>query len=370
MILVVAIIAVIWLLISIYMYFFVDRILKTLLKKKNKKMIKKINILVTLVVMLPVLYILGIWTMVVLHIFFISLFIDIIYSLIKNIIKKENRFIRGIYRCGAIPILVSIVLLGYGYINMHQVAQRDYTVYTEKNIKNDGYKVAFLSDLHFGLSMDLNTLQKYCFEIEKNNPDFVILGGDIIDGNTTLGEMKDAIYALSQIKSKYGVFYVYGNHDKAICRLNPQYTEEELEEELNNSGIIVLEDESYDVTEDLTITGRKDRLDTIDGARMSSKELMKNCDADKYNLLIDHQPCEFSENSYAGYDMMLSGHTHAGQIWPIGLLIDLLDRDSVSYGQAKKDNIDVIVSSGIAGWGYPVRTEKSCEYLIINIENR
>ena len=64
---------------------------------------------------------------------------------------------------------------------------------------------------------------------------------------------------------------------------------------------------------------------------------------------------------------MLSGHTHAGQIWPVGLITSLFDKGTINYGQRQVGNLDVIVSSGMAGWGYPVRTGKHCEYVVVHI---
>lgn len=64
---------------------------------------------------------------------------------------------------------------------------------------------------------------------------------------------------------------------------------------------------------------------------------------------------------------MMSGHTHAGQIWPAGMFIKYVMNDTFDYGYIKKDNLDVIVSSGIAGWKFPIRTEEHSEYVILDI---
>lgn len=64
---------------------------------------------------------------------------------------------------------------------------------------------------------------------------------------------------------------------------------------------------------------------------------------------------------------MVSGHTHFGQIWPLGHLMNLFKINEMNYGYERVGNMDIIVSSGMGGWGYPIRTEKKCEYLIINI---
>ena len=63
----------------------------------------------------------------------------------------------------------------------------------------------------------------------------------------------------------------------------------------------------------------------------------------------------------------MSGHTHAGQIWPLGLFASLFHLDDMNYGYRQMDTMQALVTSGIAGWGFPIRTEKHCEYLIVNV---
>ena len=66
--------------------------------------------------------------------------------------------------------------------------------------------------------------------------------------------------------------------------------------------------------------------------------------------------------------MELSGHTHAGQLWPVGVLSELTG--VLNYGEYQEENCKVIVSSGFTGWGYPIRTEEHCEYVLINVTSR
>ena len=89
---------------------------------------------------------------------------------------------------------------------------------------------------------------------------------------------------------------------------------------------------------------------------------------DKFILLLDHQPCALEAADRAGCDLMLSGHTHAGQIWPSGLISQGTGMVELNYGYRMMNHLQVIVSSGIAGWAYPVRTSKHCEYVIVTVE--
>ncbi len=82
-------------------------------------------------------------------------------------------------------------------------------------------------------------------------------------------------------------------------------------------------------------------------------------------LTLDHQPLETAENAAAGVDLMLSGHTHAGQLFPVGYLTEWTG--GMNYGLYQTGNFQSIVSSGFAGWGYGIRTQGHCEYVIVDI---
>ena len=215
-------------LIGIYMYHFIRRILNLLFKNKNSKYKKIINILLTVIIMIPTLSMSTMWVLIViLHILVISLIMDLIHFIICKVSKKKEEGFEKLYNSGVIPILISAILLSYGYINMNTVIKTNYTMYTDKAIRDEGYRAAFISDLHYGVSMDGEELKEKCSRIEKEQADFIILGGDIVDENTTKEGMKEAFQLLSQIKSTYGVFYVYGNHDRASYSNNANFTEEE-----------------------------------------------------------------------------------------------------------------------------------------------
>lgn len=88
-------------------------------------------------------------------------------------------------------------------------------------------------------------------------------------------------------------------------------------------------------------------------------------DRNRLVVIADHQPNRWKESASAGGDLQLSGHTHAGQIWPIGQFLELAG--GLSCGQYNRDGITSIVSSGFAGWGFTMRTSEWCEYVIVDV---
>lgn len=358
--------------VGIYLYFYIRRIAEFMKLDTKKKGIKAGIILITVVVSVLSINIWGTPALIVFHIIGFSLGIELINWIIKLIEKKQNFISKravwhSLYRSGLLPIVCTAAVLSFGFVNIGNVVETHYDIYTEKNIREEGYRVAMISDLHYGTSTSKNSLQKSCTQIQESNPDIVVLCGDIVEESTTLEEMNEAMKILGGIKSRYGIFYVYGNHDLATYTSSPDYSEEQLQEAMENNGIRLLKDETYAINDDFVIIGRDDAAFMKDNTRKSGEELIENIEKSKFLLLVDHQPVELQRNSTLGYDLQLSGHTHAGQIWPIGVVTEELGMVEKNYGYKKINDFQIIVSSGIVGWGYPVRTESNSEYVMIDI---
>lgn len=320
--------------IGVYYYFFFKRIY-SLFSKKINNWVKFIFALIAILIVILSSNPFGVWIVIFSHFFAFSLFTDLI-MFILNKIKKENKNLTRIYKCGIIPLTLTIILLIFANINMTNVVEKKYDLITSKKL----------------------------------NADIVILGGDIIDENTTKKEMIDVFETLGSIKSKYGVFFVYGNHDKAKYNGGGKhYTEEELATTIEKSNIKDLVDDHYIVNNELVLLGRDDTDFPREAIRKSSKDLLEGVDKNNFLLLIDHHPNDLKNNEKLGYDLQLSGHTHGGQIFPTGMLDELFNKEKLNYGYRKINDFEAIVTSGMGGWSYPFRTGTNSEYLIITIKS-
>lgn len=277
---------------------------------------------------------------------------------------KSCRSWRYLYRLSLIPLLCTALLLGYGYQNMTHPIRTSYTVTTEKDIPPAGYRVAILSDLHYGSILKADTLQAVCREISREQVDLVILCGDVVDERTERSQLRQVFSILGDIESRYGIYYVYGNHDRATYTDSPAFTPEELTGALTENGIRVLRDEAVDIGTGLTLIGREDR--SVPG-RLSVAQLADKADDSRFLLLADHQPQELEKKAQAGIDLQVSGHTHAGQIFPLGYISAFLGFNEMNYGLRSIDGMTAIVTSGLAGWGFPIRTQAHSEYVIAEI---
>lgn len=305
----------------------------------------------------------GLGAVVVLHFVVVCLIMELINFFVKkrNISENGEKVWSFLYRSGIAAVAVIAAMAVYGYFNIRDVRRTEYSITTAKDVGS--LDIVQISDLHMGTVMDLEDLERYCGKIQGEKPDILALTGDIFDESTPRETMERAAELLGGIETTYGCYYVFGNHDYNAYVKEPFYTPQELRETLTEKGIRVLEDEAVPVTENLMVAGRKDA--SVD--RMEKDRLFEAADEASFKLLLDHQPRGLEENAAEGIDLQLSGHTHAGQIWPTGQLSALLGITELNYGIRAYGDGQVIVSSGIAGWGYPIRTGGHSEYVVIHI---
>ena len=302
--------------------------------------------------------------MTLLHYFFICVAMEIINKLIKTATKdKKLKVWNFLYKSTIISVIITAVIITYGYINIHNVIRTEYVVQTDK--LNEDYRVVLITDIHYGTIMDKDDIEEVCERIDEENADLVILGGDIVDESTTAGQMEDVIKTLSTIKNADGIYYVNGNHDMQQYSTAKALGKEEYLKLVEENGIIYIEDEVVEINDDITLVGRQDYSYA---GRADIDILMENVDKDKYVICADHQPVQYSKSSDVGVDLNVSGHTHAGQVYPVGYFIKIMKTADLYYGIKEVGDMTGVVSSGMCGWGFPIRTQKHCEYVVIDLK--
>ena len=354
--------------IAIYLYQKVKAAVSCFAADWPRKKQRITTVIVALILLIPAVRIYGTWFIVLLHLAAFLLITDGIVLILKKVMKRKewSKRCEKIYRSGVIAVILTAIVIGYGRYNIFQIVRTEYTLQAQKSIQSEGYRLILLSDLHYGVSMNDEQLQKVADRISEENPDIVVLDGDIVDENTTLIQMESAFQILGTIDSKYGIYYTYGNHDKNNYSTKPNYTVDQLAETINENNIQILEDDTAVINGEVVLIGRADRGDG-NGDRQTIFDLTSKLDESQEWIVLDHQPSDYENVKEAGCDIILSGHTHAGQIWPAGLLASAFHFDELNYGAIQNGNLNAIVTSGIAGWGYPIRTEKHSEYVVLNI---
>ncbi len=288
------------------------------------------------------------------------------------------------YYAGIAAILLCIIYLGIGWYMAHHVFRTAYTIETEKPLPNGHLRIAMIADAHIGTTFDGVKFGTYIDRISAENPDIVVVVGDFVDDGTSYEDMKAACEALGRVKNQYGIYFVYGNHDKGYYN-NRSFTADDLAEELRKNHINVLEDEisMFYVDEVIVyVAGRRDRDDAsraehagkLKGGRKSVSELFDWFDdscRQWYTIVLDHQPHDYDDEVEAGVDLVLSGHTHGGQLFPLAPIGYLTGANEQIYGMKKRGDRTVsIVTSGISDWAIDYKTGTYSEYVIIDVQSK
>ena len=117
------------------------------------------------------------------------------------------------------------------------------------------------------------------------------------------------------------------------------------------------------------LIGRTDKSEEYASGRKTMEELTADLDPDKFSIVLDHQPEDYDAQAKADVDLVLSGHTHGGQLFPLRPIEELTNMtpDDRIYGYEKRGNTNFIVTSGISDWAIKFKTGCRSEYLMLEI---
>ncbi|MBR3151935.1 MAG: metallophosphoesterase [Erysipelotrichaceae bacterium] len=290
---------------------------------------------------------------------YIALFADCLCDIVLLILS----FFKGERKKGSRTALLAAILLVlsvYGTVTSQNI-RTDHLRFSSDKLGKD-HRFVFLSDLHYGSSQTEKSFLKALEDIKAASPEFVLLGGDICDEHTEKEEME---WVFEQFgKLDIPVYYIYGNHDRqdrGDYVGGKHYREEEFEQAVLKNGVIILKDSFVPFGDDLILMGREDESNAgrlpVDGLPARPEGA--------YVINVDHSPYQNEDILATRADLQLSGHTHAGQIFPMRWLYTLAGLNVVyTY---KLGDTDLYVSPGIGNWYYPFRNETHCSYAVIDL---
>lgn len=303
---------------------------------------------------------------VVIHLMLFWILGDLLTWIIKRIrgVSKKETAQSGPYYTGILVIVFTAVYLFAGWQLAHHVSRTVYELQTDKDLGQDTLKVVLFADSHIGATFGADGFAEHMKEIAEENADLVLIAGDYVDDDTTKEDMVKSCQALGELKPAFGVFYVFGNHDKGYYDRR-DFSYGELTEELEKNGVVVLEDETVLINDSFYLIGRKDKSDP---SRKSAGELTQGLDPGRYRIMMDHQPNDYEKETEAGADLVLSGHTHGGQLIPVTRVGEWIGANDRTYGYEKRNDTEFIVTSGISDWAIKFKTGTKSEYVVLNIE--
>ena len=263
---------------------------------------------------------------------------------------------------GLCALLLTAVYLAFGWSAAHNVAETDYAFETGKPV-GESLRLAMIADSHLGVTLDGEAFARELERIQALEPDLLVICGDFVDDDSSRADLLTACEALGQMKTRYGVFYVHGNHDRGYFS-SRDFSASELRQALTDNGVTVLEDVCVPLGGGYALIGRRDRSD---GGRQDMEALTAGLDARRYWIVLDHQPNDYDAEAAAGADLVLSGHTHGGHMFPAGQLGLWMGANDFNYGSTVRGGTSFVVTSGISGWAIPFKTGTRSEFVIIDI---
>ena len=255
------------------------------------------------------------------------------------------------WTAGAI-CLVMFGLFLYGNLHYRNKYRETLTLTTDKPMAKP-LKLVMMSDLHIGYHNPRKELHRWVDLINSEEPDVVLIAGDIID--ISMRPLKEERMHEEFLRIKAPIYACIGNHE--------YYSSEPAARQFyHDAGIHLLQD-SVTVVDDLCIIGRDDRMNIH---RDSLGVLMKKADREKFTILLDHQPYHLEQAERHGVDFQFSGHTHEGQVWPISLMVHKMYEKA--WGFLQRGDTRYYVSSGIGIWGGKYRIGTRSEYIVATIK--
>jgi predicted MPP superfamily phosphohydrolase len=297
---------------------------------------------------------------VLIHLAVIWVFCDLVGLIVRRIADKTER---RHYPEGIAALALTACVLGAGWYLAHHVYETDYRFTTDKQLPNGSLRVVAIADLHLGITLDGEGFARELERVRALEPDLIVIAGDYVDDDSTWEDTVTATRALGEVGTTCGIYYSIGNHDSGYFN-SRSFTREQLYAELEKNGITALDDEAVEAAPGVTVLGR---LDKSFSGRKPVSALTENIDPAQYVICIDHQPNDYANEAAAQVDLVLSGHTHGGHIFPagyIGLWIGANDR---VYGTETRDHTNFVVTSGISGWAIPFKTGAVSEFCVIDI---
>lgn len=252
--------------------------------------------------------------------------------------------------------LVALVMLFYGFVEARQMQVENIRITTPK-LASGQITIAQISDLHLGMMLGDEFLERVIAKLRETRPDIIVATGDIVDGQgDDFGEMARRFQT---VRPPLGAFAVIGNHEYYAG----------LENSLNflrSAGFTVLRGESAE-TGGIILAGIDDPSAGVlrEDTRVSVQAALASHPETSFIVLLKHQPVVDRD---ARFDLQLSGHIHGGQVFPFGLLTRLAYRVRTGLTQLA-DGRWLYVSRGAGTWGPPMRIFAAPEITLITIKS-
>lgn len=232
-------------------------------------------------------------------------------------------------------------------------------VLTDLPAELHGTTLAAVSDMHLSANIDSDWLAARVARINALQPDFVVMLGDLTEGEA--GQLSGVKEAMSGLHAPLGAWAVTGNHEghgHAGTTLAV----------FASAGVRWLRDSTVELRPGLRLAGLDYRRKPSENRRPTATLLDSLAGTrDGASILLAHEPRHAEAADDAGFDLMLSGHTHGGQVWPFSCLVRT--RYKYFVGRYRVGGMQLLVSRGAGTWGARMRLWKRGEIMHITLHS-
>ena len=287
----------------------------------------------------------------IVYIYFMFVMLALAVQLIFKIAKKSINKKFSYFVIGAAALVV--VFAVYSAFKAPSLTELEVV----NNIRGThNMKIVFITDTHFGGTVGVSRAKRLTQQVNALEPDFILFGGDIFED--TEDYIAEFVQAVKEMKAKKGKFGVPGNHEyyDGVVKSMDLF---------RKADIVPLQNTGKNIGP-VTVLGVNDIVSSKISKDYFSKTVKNYSRITGFNILLSHTPLYFEEAAKNGANLMLSGHTHNGQIWPFKYFVRL--RFKYLNGLYKYDNSELYVSSGTFYWGPALRLFTKNELVLITLK--
>ncbi len=297
-----------------------------------------------------ILYTIGTSSLIVL-LYAVMMFLLLDFGRLVGVVPRT--WLHDSWTAAACYLAVLSAVLIYGNVHYYNKVRVPLDIVTSKPLPRS-YKAVMLSDLHLGYHNSRHELARWVDMINAEQPDMVLIAGDIVDISVRPLEAEDMAAEFRRLSAP--VYACLGNHEYYA-------TTPAARRFYSEAGIHLLSDSSTVVDGAICIIGRDDRTNP----RRNPVSSFIIPHSSLFMILLDHQPYHLESAERAGIDFQLSGHTHRGQVWPLSWITDAMYE--CSWGSHQRGNTRYYVSSGIGIWGGKFRIGTQSEYVVATLSS-
>ncbi len=297
----------------------------------------------------------------------------LLFLLLADLILLILRLFRAIpkplpHKTRAFAVLLAVVVAlstcCYGWVHVNQIQVESYEISLAPKKMESQMKMVLLSDLHLGAAGWETRLSKTVAKVKEQQGDIICIAGDIFDSNfNAIANPQQAKELLQSLTAPYGVYASLGNHDAGE-------TFPQMVAFLEECNITLLDDKAVTVDGRMVLAGRLDGSPIGGYGSYTRKPLGEVLDGQNTALpvvMLEHNPSYGDSYSLTNADLILSGHTHKGQIFPANLFTDFIYTEDYGYFRESENHPHRIITSGAGIWGMPMRVGTNSEIAVITL---